>query len=577
MQNITYKEVTSPAFWTTQLNAAEQYRKIYTKQQRWPIWRKYYRGEWDENILPVNMFFAMERTIVPRTYFRNPGISISPAKPGLLNIAFAQILERADNKLMKRLKVKKQIKKIVRDSFRFGTGIGKLGFGAQFSPSPEYGAQTGAPTVGKRGRRVEWTAHILENTPWFLRVHPGQFLVPAGSEDKDDAPWVAHQIERIVDDVKADPRFKNTSDLGPDTKPGIGEDTDKDFRYTQPLELVQLYEIHEAWYGTVIVLAKNQNKILYEGEDELRTSSGFNFYDLIFNDDDEVFWGVPESTILEPQQLELNEIRTQAMKHRRVSIVKLLVKIGAIDETEALKLVSSDVAPIVWTQQAPAGAILPMEMSKVPDTLYQAGQQVMNDIRETVGLSRNQFGGFAAGRKRGVGSTPPTAAESRIVEAATGIRIDERRDMVADMIAQIVTDWHGLLFRYWGKEEVMDIVGPGGIKLWVEFTGQMLGEGRYETHVDPDTSLPQTRDMRMQKAIQVYSMLKSNPLIDPTGLTRYLLRELHGVEYDDLMRGLPQQAGTSRPMDISQYTKMLGNAQRLGLQQPRQSLGTESK
>jgi hypothetical protein len=143
--------------------------------------------------------------------------------------------------------------------------------------------------------------------------------------------------------------------------------------------------------------------------------------------------------------------------------------------------------------------------------------------------------------------------------------------MVSDMLVEAFRGVHNVIFNHWTKEEVIDIAGPGGIPLWVKFRGSMLKEGAYVIQVDPDTMVPQTRDVRMQKAAYVYSVLKENPLIDPQNLTKYLLREFHGVEYDDLMRGLPKGAGgPQNPMNMAQFAGLQSNANRLGLPSPQQ-------
>ncbi len=164
-------------WWIDQINAGIRFRERHAYQQRWPDWRAYYRGEFGDNVLPLNFYFMLLRALVPRVYFKNPAISVTPAKPGLMGVVFAQIQERIDNKLIVSMKIKKQIKKMVQDAFMFGTGVGKLGYGAQYTPSPAEG-DVEAPLT-KRGS-VEYRAGILPNMPWFGRVHPGNYIVPPG-------------------------------------------------------------------------------------------------------------------------------------------------------------------------------------------------------------------------------------------------------------------------------------------------------------------------------------------------------------------------------------------------------------
>jgi hypothetical protein len=545
-------------WWLDQIQAGIEFRKKYAMQERWTDWRAYYRGEWASDVLPLNFFFMLMRALVPRVYFRNPAVSISPAKPGILNAIFAQLQERIDNKLLNSMKVKKQIKKMVQDAFLYGTADGKLGFGAVYSPSPE-GDSTEAPLT--RIGRVEYRAGILPNMPWFARVHPKHLIVPLDCEDIDDAMWVAHEVERPLEDVKADPRFKNTDSLRA-TKTRMVYNERRVHVISKPIEMVTLYEIRDRkWERVIVISPEYTDGVLYEGPDELQTLHSCGHFPLVFNNDDEVFWGVPDSTIIEPQQLEMNEIRTQMMKHRRITLVKILAQEGAISPTEAQKMVDETVGPVVWVKDV--NGIRPIQASGVPADLAVSAEYVHADVREQIGFSRNQMGEHIE-----TGGNRTTATEASIVQMASEIRVDERRQIVADLVTDLVQAMHEVIHKFWTEEQVIDVIGPGGVPVWVEFTGEMLKGGQYEVHVDPDTAIPQTRLAREQKALQVYQLLKSNPLIDPIQLTQYLLRELHGVQYDQLMRGLPRGAGLNFPMNVAQYGQLLSNAQRLSLPQP---------
>lgn len=550
----------SISWWTDQLQAGIKFRKKYAREQKWDMWRSFYRGEWQDNVLPVNLFFMMTRMVVPRVYFRNPSVSVVPAKPGDLNMAFAQLQERVDNKLLVKLKVKQQMKKLVQDAFMFGTGVGKLGYGAQFTPTPDVEGGTGQPYKGKHGERVEYHSNIYPDHPWFLRIPPGNFIVPSGAANGDDCMWKAQWVRRPLADVKKDPRFINTSDLTATSQQTIDDVPKPEPDIPKPIEMIDLYEIKDAKFGRVFIISPISSKVLYEGKDELQSERSLGYYELIFNDDDEVFWGVPDSQILEPHQLEINEIRTQEMKHRRLAIARILAKVGAIAPDEAAKMLTEDVAPIVWTLEDPRIATHELQTVHIPPDLERAKLEVLNDVRESLGFSRNQAGEYASRGRSGV----PTATEAKIVQIASEIRVDERRDMVADMLVDVVTDWHRLVHTYWGEEQIIDIVGPGGVKLWIAFSGKMLKAGSYETRIDPDSSLPETKQLREDKAEKVYMILKGNPMIDPEKLTRYFLREHHGVQYDDMMRGMPKGAGQSpqNPMNVGQYTQVLGNARR---------------
>ena len=134
---------------------------------------------------------------------------------------------------------------------------------------------------------------------------------------------------------------------------------------------------------------------------------------------------------------------------------------------------------------------------------------------------------------------------------------------------ELIENNHEVIFNHWGPEEVVDLVGPGGSKIWVQFSGELLKGGEYSVVVDPDSAVPQSRQAREQKALIIYEQFKANPLIDPTKLTQYLLHEMHGAQFDDMMRALPAQQGQgglspNDPISPQQFTQSVAGGLRQG-------------
>jgi hypothetical protein len=71
--------------------------------------------------------------------------------------------------------------------------------------------------------------------------------------------------------------------------------------------------------------------------------------------------------------------------------------------------------------------------------------------------------------------------------------------------------------------------------------------------VDPDSSLPTTKALREQKALQNYGVLKTNPLIDPNHLTQYFLNEMYSVADADFLLKQPLfNTSQQNPMQLGQ-------------------------
>lgn len=538
------KDKPDVAWWLRQVRQGLEFRKRTAYEDKWPRWRNYYRGLWSPKVLPSNLFFKMIRTTVPRIYFRDPSVSISSLRAGYEFHLMAQLLQRTDNVLIKHMQVKKQIKKIVQDNFMFGTGIGKLGFGSQYQSTPETMDITQAPLVNGK-EALEYNINLQPNMPWFMRTSPSGYVIEANAPDKDSARWDCYIINRPVEDIRSDPRLSHNKDIGPTSFQHEMHGKPFDVRY--PVETAELYEIRDRKTGKVFIISPGlkEKTLLFEDDEFFRLGVDVTNA-VVFNEDDENFWGVPDAQILEPQQLELNEIKTMKMYHRRLSVLKFLVKRGVLTQEEQDKLLSPEAGAVV-NVDGDIGNVEKLQGESIPNDLTEAEMSIMQDVRETLGFSRNEFGEFKPGSKA------PTATETQNVKAASEIRVDERRDMLADMLTKVVQDMHPIIFNHWTKEQVMDIVGPAGMRLWVVFTPTMLKRGKYEVSIDPDTSVPRTKDLRTAEAMQFYTILKENPLIDPIQLTRYLLREMHGVDMDDMMRPLQGMGMTpDQPVPIDQ-------------------------
>ena len=90
---------------------------------------------------------------------------------------------------------------------------------------------------------------------------------------------------------------------------------------------------------------------------------------------------MPDAQVMEPYQLERNEIRTQNMKHRRVALAKLFAKRGVITPDEAAKLFSEDVGALVELD-GEITDILVREASSMP-TKRSMGQPRVRYLRRT--------------------------------------------------------------------------------------------------------------------------------------------------------------------------------------------------
>lgn len=549
-------------WWLEEVRRGIQWRDQWMMKDRWSTWDAYYRNDWEGvatqvvSKLPVilqrrglNVFFMIARSMVPRIYFRNPSVSVVAAKPGPDQLGLAKLHERIYNKLIASMGMKRAMQQEVNYTFFRGTGVGKLGFGAQFAPT-EPGSLEAADASVKGGGTLEYRAGIDPAMPWYRAVDPGHYVLPAGTVEKEDAPWEVHAVFRRQEEVRLDPRFKNNKTLGPTH--GLAHSTG------QP-QLVETWEVHDRRTGLVFVMAPPGGEqadsalLLDPMEDDLAGANGGPLYTFVFNPCLGTTWGLPDGAVLEPLQEEILEVVRQIAAHRKMTLRKMIVDRSAMTPVEVEALLSEDLGAVFVDSLT---GVEVKQIGGVPAELIQEFNRLMEEVRLTVGFSRNQFGEYQPGSEK------PSASEARAVQQASDIRVDERRDVVADHLTTIIQDLGQLIHRHWTQERVERVAGPFGVPIWVKYSGEMLRQARMELKVDPDSSLPETKELREAKAKETYALLYPAsqqpdavygvPIIDSVKLHRFLLHQTHGVAYDDMILGVPNIYGDAMTRMLQQ-------------------------
>ena len=188
-----------------------------------------------------------------------------------------------------------------------------------------------------------------------------------------------------------------------------------------------------------------------------------------------------------------------------------------------------------------------LNAGQIPPGLMEADQLIEHEVETILGLGVNQFGEYAPG------SADRSATESNIVNQATQIRADERRDMCADLLVDICQDMNDDIIEYWGEDMVADVAGPGGVPIWIKFHPELLRQVQWDVKVDPDSSVPLTKQYREQKALQLYgAFYGKNQQVNPEALTHFTLSEMYGSDADSILTNPIMQTSQQNPMNMQQ-------------------------
>jgi len=542
--------------WMDQIDLGLKYKKKFSDCAMWSTYRDMYRGNFGDEVrnqLVINRTFSYIKGMVPRVYFRSPSISITPRRPEFA--AHARVLEQVDNWLIQETKLKYTLRRGVLEAGITGIGPIKLGYDSEYGYIPEQATDIDGATITQAGtddgEKIEYNNSVQPGMPWAIRARPDEIITPWGYSDPNDLPWIAHMILRPVEDVKQDQKYDKTNRAkirgGFSTGEKPGQPSTLSHMNGCTDDFCLLYEIRDVKRKKFIVLSEGM--CLLETEDTLQID-GLPWEFIIFNEDPEHFWPISDVKMFMPQQKELNEIRSYARIQRRHSILKFLYLKGSITPEELEKALSGDIEDIAAGIEIKAdtvqGAIFPIQIHNATSDLIREQQQTEEDMRSTMGFSQNQTGNY-------IDKTNSTATEAQIVDQSSNIRSDERRDIVADVLSQIIRKWNQYIFKYWTKERVVQITGTDGLQYWISYTGAQL-QGEYDSIVSPESGQPVTRQARQQLAQQMFSLFNGDPLIDQVRLRQLVLQQTDLIDpsWQQLIK--PQTLGMTpgAPMPFDQ-------------------------
>ena len=552
--------------WKDRIRAGVRYRTQYGRSKEWGKYKSMYRGFWGEKVVPVNIIYAIGRALIPQVYFRNPRISVIPAKPGYSPHSW--VLESIDNYFIRELRIKGELKTTVLDCYLCGRSPLIYGYDSEWGYNPNFLSDevedASLTSFNQKGQKIEYNYDVKPGMPWMLRCNPADFVVPWGTRRWEDAQWFAFRKMRMLRDIKEDPKYRNKSNLkaafktkldgGMESKP---EDQGrKGWQEDEQSEWVELWEIHDQRTGRVFALSMDHPKFLRDEFDYLQIE-GLPADVVGFNEDPDYFWWPPDARMIYVQQNELNDIRTMAKRHRRVALLKVLYDKGLVGKDELEKLLDGDPKAAVGIDSGTSGDVrkaVALFQSHVPPDLYGAAREVREDVREIIGFSRNQMGSFEApsGRR--------TAHEAEIVRAASMIRIDERRDAMADQLERSMRRINQIIFENWTTERVVDIVGPDGAKYWVRFTGREI-RGEFNYKVNPEEAMPMNQATIKQEAAQFLELSAKMPEVNRKYLLEAYARRFDWIDVKQLLPGEGPGRSPEKAMMFHDFMRKQGAGQ----------------
>ncbi len=540
--------------WIEEIDNGLEYRRLYGLEDKWPsLEALFYSVHESNDYAGDNLIAATGDSLLSQLNVPIPSFIVKAERPDCATAG--RVLESVDNSLTKKIKLGRSVDDSSLHAFLWGRGILKFGYDSEFGYDPEFvlGEDLGLTMTqfDMKGRRIEFS-NVKPGMPWVSACLPHDIVVPYGTINMDDAPWIAHRVVRHVEDIKRDVKYSNKGNLQPvmsmddytqsyrsTMKPYRVGKYDTHFSGTGHADFCELWEIHDRRTGKIYVIATGHDKFLRNTEDLLQLN-GLPFVSFSFVPTARTFWTTPLAFYLMPHQAELTDITKIASIQRRIAVLKFLYSENAFDEGELEKILSPDVGVGAKVKGGTplAEAVMFLTAPNNNPMLYNDAEQVRGNARETVGFSRMQQGEFAA-----KGRT--TAEEVRTVRQGGDLRISRKGKVIKEVYEESIEKINGIIFEFWKTIKWTEVAGPEGAQ-WIEYVGGALrGDYTYDVQFSPANmdSLAE----RKQMALQMYATLSQDPSIDPVKLRTFLVNAFNDREFSDLFGGVENMALQSSP------------------------------
>lgn len=406
-------------------------------------------------------------------FFVNVKRAYANDEPTLRNLEkIGKTRQAAINYLAKEDALKPKARAAIKDAF-FQYGVLKIHYETDELENPTAGEplldEEGFPQLGEDGAAIiEPDVYVDRERYRITRLHPDDFLVDpdAGPLDEDVA-WKAQRIRTPVEDVRKNKRYNSARSRVQATE--VQED-EKDRQARQlggtaslpkpepDPDVAVLWEVWDRKAETWFVISEGlQDAFLQDPEPVPKGTDGDPFVALRFTPRDSSWYPFPPMATRLDSQREYCDARSKLATHRKRFNRKYEVASQYLeDESELTKLEMGEDGTIIRKTQPGIEVVTPIRDAPVDS----------NVITE-IAFLRKDFDDLSTGaNQRGSGTGIDSATEAGVIEMRTQLREGDRKQLVAEFVADVGRKLDQLLRAYLTEELAISVAGPEGGEPW---------------------------------------------------------------------------------------------------------------
>jgi hypothetical protein len=371
---------------------------------------------------------------------------------------------------------------------------------------------------------------------WFMDFMPWwrMLMDPDGGVDIRNHSFIACEYLMTIESLQANPRYKNTGDLGsgaslplfvnrnddlePNTEsvlygPVQGNDEGDEQKF------VRVFELFDHKKNRLITVADG-----YEQElENIPTPQGIDrnpYSTLRFHERPWQFYQRTEVDDIVRLNQEWDIFRTQLLRWVRRTNRKYMARRGAFKPAELKKLTSNeDMAVALVDREIDEGLIKELPMAGISGDFFGYGNMILRDLDEV--------GRTSAATSRNAGASQ-TATAIGAAEQHHSVGIEDDRETVALFIADIGTKLLRSMKANMTGEMMIEITGEQGAEYALDITREQLYS---ECHVkiNANEMAPRNSDLAMQQFTELFKTIIQMPQVLQSEKFVSVMADLYGI------------------------------------------------
>lgn len=243
-----------------------------------------------------------------------------------------------------------------------------------------------------------------------------------------------------------------------------------------------------------------------------------------------------DSEIARPQVRELIKLRTLQVRQREHSIPLRWFDVNQVDPMVAIKLRQGKWQDIIPMNGPGEHAIGEVARAQYPPENWQFDKIIRFDLDESWSMGAMQQGITTPGET--------TATEVKEISGANDTRLDLERQWVMRFFLEVAEGVGQLMQMFADEMEYAPFVGDDGQRVLRQWNKDLI-PGEYIFKYKPDSQLRVDISQRRNEGLNLYKLVRKDPLLNPTLLVRRVLED-HGLDWTKMM-AQPQPPKPERP------------------------------